>query len=450
MFDIRYSSMKYAVAALSLMSVTLSSATIANELSPGLTPVGAERAGNAEGTIPAWDGGLTEVPAGWSQGDPRVDPYASDDKLFTIDATNAGAYADKLSPGQMALLSNYPGYTMDVYPTRRSCALPARNYEQTRANLAGAATDEDGDVTSGFGGVLFPQPKTGWEAMLNHTTAYSGLGTRHMVTTAVSKTDGSNKVYRGEVQTYTPMYDPDIAGIADTSGFLRKFVYVSKEPAKSAGSAGLVHEFFNRSRSSWVYLPGLRRVKMAPSIAYDNPASGQDGLRTFDQTGMFNGAGDRYNWELQGKQELYIPYNATRLRDQSLSVDDIVGEQFPPRNLTRYELHRVWKVQATLGEGVRNIFTRRDFYLDEDSWRIVQADLYDARGELWRVQESHIFAATELPACVGAAEFYYDLLARRYVADSLIIGDDESNYALGAEINGAQFTPAYLRRHGRR
>ena len=127
-----------------------------------------------------------------------------------------------------------------------------------------------------------------------------------------------------------------------------------------------------------------------------------------------------------------------------------MGPQYLPRDLARYELHRVWKVRATVREGVRNIIARRDFYIDEDSWNIVQADLYDVRGELWRVQEGHLYVATERPACVSAVGFYYDLLARRYVADGLIIGDDENDFTLGSEINGAQFTPGNLRRLGRR
>ena len=450
MFDLRKSSIRGAAGVLSLLLITMSSATLADGLGAGLTPIGAERAGNAAGTIPAWDGGLTEKPAGWQPGDPRSNPYASDEKLFTIDASNAANYADHLSPGQMALLTRYSGYTMDVYPTRRSCSFPDRIYEATSANVTAASLDENGGVVSGYGGVLFPVPETGWEAILNHRTAFHGVGSRNIITTAVTKSNGSHKIFRGEALGYNPMYDPAVASIAETGGFLGKFIYISKEPTISAGTAGLVHDFFNQTRRSWVYLPGLRRVKMAPTIAYDNPAAGQDGLRTFDQTGMFNGRGDRYDWSLQGKQELYIPYNAWDIRDQSLSVADIVGEKFLTRALARYELHRVWKVQATLTAGARNIFSRRDFYLDEDSWNIVQADLYDARGELWRVQESHLFVAAELPACVAAGEFYYDLLAQRYVADSLLIGSDAGDYTLGSEINGDHFTPAYLRRQGRR
>ena len=446
----KLTSLKKATACtLSLAMLTLGTPAFAG-LGENLTPIGAEKAGNREGTIPAWTGGLTQMPAGWSQGDPRPNPFADDARLFTIDAGNADQYSKQLTPGQLALINAYDGYRMDVYPSRRTCAYPQRIYDRTAANVDEAAMSADGALTAGYGGVLFPVPENGWEVMMNHRTAFRGVGNRQMITTVVKQSDGGNKIYRGETQSFVPMYAPGTQSFDDTNGYMSKFVYTAEFPVKSAGTMGLVHEFFNQTRESWAYLPGLRRVRKAPTIAYDNPAAGQDGLRTFDQTGMFNGDGDRYNWDLMGKQELYIGYNAWKFRDPALSIEDIVGEKYASRDLARYELHRVWKVQAMLKPSVRNIFTRRDFYIDEDSWNIVQADLYDARGELWRVQEAHMLVAAELPACVGAAGFYYDLEAQLYVADNLVIGNDESNYSLGVEIDGAHFTPAYLRRSGRR
>ena len=43
-------------------------------LGQDLTPSGAEKAGNADGTIPAWTGGLTEAPAGFVEGTPISTP----------------------------------------------------------------------------------------------------------------------------------------------------------------------------------------------------------------------------------------------------------------------------------------------------------------------------------------------------------------------------------------
>src|SRR5690606_15308678 len=67
-------------------------------------------------------------------------------------------------------------------------------------------------------------------------------------------------------------------------------------PARLAGQVLLVHETMNSSespRQAWVYNPGQRRVRRAPNVAYDNPGTASDGLRTNDMTDMFNGALDR-------------------------------------------------------------------------------------------------------------------------------------------------------------
>src|SRR5690606_21713718 len=90
----------------------------AARLGKDLTPVGAEKAGNKDGTIPAWTGGITRSPAGWKPGDPRVDPFKDDKPLFSIDASNVDKYKDKLSEGQQTLIRTLKGYRMDVYPTR--------------------------------------------------------------------------------------------------------------------------------------------------------------------------------------------------------------------------------------------------------------------------------------------------------------------------------------------
>ena len=156
--------MKSAATAMSLLvglcsTVAFAPVAFANELGASQTPVGAERAGNADGTIPSWEGGLTQVPDGWKPGDPRVDPFANEKALFTITAENVDQHADKLTPGQIALLKRYPGYTMPVYTSHRTCALPDRNYQQTIANLSGAVMNSDNQVEAGFGGVLFHNRK---------------------------------------------------------------------------------------------------------------------------------------------------------------------------------------------------------------------------------------------------------------------------------------------------
>jgi len=134
---------------------------------PELTPVGAERAGNKAGTIPEWTGGVTRPPAGWQPGQKRIDTFADDKVLFTIDAGNVDRHADKLTPGQVALIKSYEGYTMNVYPSRRSCAFPERDYEMAKQNARDASVDDECFLTGGLRSPVFPLPKTGCELIQN-------------------------------------------------------------------------------------------------------------------------------------------------------------------------------------------------------------------------------------------------------------------------------------------
>jgi len=82
-----------------------------------LTPLGGEKAGNADGTIPAWDGGLTQAPSGYTEGGYYVDPFSGDGIKFTITSGNMGEHADKLTEGHKALLKTYSdSFRMNVYP----------------------------------------------------------------------------------------------------------------------------------------------------------------------------------------------------------------------------------------------------------------------------------------------------------------------------------------------
>src|SRR5258708_5723174 len=122
----------------------LSSSDVA-KLGTTLTPLGAEKAGNAAGTIPAWDGGITKPVAGYKEGGNYPDPFPADKPLFTIDGQSADRYRDNLSPGQMAMLKKYPDYKMIVYPARRTAAFPHGHYNETKEGAANAKLSAGGD-----------------------------------------------------------------------------------------------------------------------------------------------------------------------------------------------------------------------------------------------------------------------------------------------------------------
>ena len=223
-------------------------------------------------------------------------------------------------------------------------------------------------------------------------------------------------------------------------------------PPAHAGELILAHWFFNEASDAWLYFPGQRRVRRAPTFSYDNPIPGYENLETVDQYPMYAGAMDRYDWKLVGKQEMYIPYNNFKWIDKSRKYKDVYVADFVNRDLVRYELHRVWKVEATVKQGMRHQFAKRVFYLDEDSWAIMAADLYDAQGKLWRVQESSIYPAYEIPACVGQEFMSYDLTVGRYVAENATQERPETDWLAGREgrIDPKKFSPDELRRVGER
>ncbi len=421
-------------------------------LGKDLTPVGAERAGNAEGTIPEWDGGLATIPPGldYKPGEHHPDPYAADKVLFTITGKNVDQYKDHLTVGQIALLKTYDDYKMNVYPTHRSAAYPQRIYDMTKKYATSAELAENGygvkDVAQGF---PFPFPKQGVEVIWNHVLRFRCVtGVRTFMQAAPTRGGDYTLVQLRE--WFLNLYSsPD----ATPENLNNRILYFKQEvmaPARLAGGVLLVHEALNQvveHRSAWLYNPGQRRVRRAPNVAYDNPGTAADGMRTSDNLDMFNGAVDRYNWKLVGKKEIYIPYNSYLLSSDKLTYKDILTPLHINQDYPRYELHRVWIVDATLKEGARHIYKRRVFYVDEDSWQIAVVDTYDNRDQLWRVSEGHAKQFYDLPAPWYSLEVHTDLQAGRYLAYGLS-NEVPNPYDFNIPLNEEDFTPAALRRSG--
>ena len=417
-----------------------------------LTPMGAERAGNAEGTIPAWTGGIEQPPAGYKEGERLVDPFADDKPLFTITAENYAEHQDKLSPGQIALLKRYPDtFRMPVYPTRRSARLPEAEFKLIKEGAVETDMLEGGNGLVNFkANVPFPIPEVGLHVIWNHITRYrSALGMERRYTQIPVQANGAFAPVLFEEKSLFANR------IKDNPYPNRLFVFMQKilAPARLEGDVLLVHENIDQvtePRAAWIYNAGQRRVRRAPNIAYDGPGTASDGLRTADDLDMYNGAPDRYDWELLGKREMYIPYNSYGLRKGELSYRDIIHKGHMNPEHLRYELHRVWVVDSKLKEGARHIYARRTYYVDEDSWQIGLIDHYDGRGELWKVKEGHPIIHYQASIPWLAAESLHDLISGRY----LVIGldNEEKGYQYDFEYLGTfeEFTPAALRRAGRR
>ena len=421
----------------------------AARLGADLTPLGAETAGNADGTIPAWNGGILTPPAGYKVGDHHPDPFAADKPLYTVTPSNLGQYESKLTAGSVSLLKAYADYKLIVYPTRRSANAPQRIYDATKANATtGTLANNGNSFENALTGIPFPLPASGLEVMWNHLARYRGVSASRHIAQAAPTRSGSYTLVQFEDEFLFNYARPDVTA-AQLENILVYYKQAVTAPARQAGTILLAHETLDQvkeKRSAWVYNTGQRRVRRAPDVAYDNPGTAADGMRTSDQFDMYNGAPDRYDWKLVGKREMIVPYNSYKLHSDSVKYADILKPLHLNQDLARYELHRVWIVEATLKPGASHIYKRRTFYVDEDSWQILAVDQYDSRDQMWRVSEAHCVNYYDAQVFWSTLEAHTDLIAGRY----LVVGLDNENamYDFSLKRTPADYTADALRRDG--
>ena len=429
----------------------LSSAEI-ERLGQDLTPLGGERMGNAGGSIPSWEGGLTDPPAGHTKGKHYKDPFPEDKVLFTITKQNMDQHKDKLTVGHRALLNTYSKtFKMNVYQTRRTAAAPKRIYEATRRIAATAELGDDGNGVKGaVVGIPFPIPKNGLQIIWNHILRWRGDAAMRTIAQAAPTRNGTYTLVKFEDQ-FNFQYSHENMTEKNLNNVIAFFRQKVVAPARLAGGILLVHETLDQNkehRRAWLYNPGQRRVRRAPNVAFDNPGTASDGQRTSDQFDMYNGSPERYSWTLIGKQEMFVPYNSYKLQSPKLKFRDILKPlHINPDNL-RYELHRVWVVDAKLKDGARHIYKRRTFYIDEDSWQILVVDQYDNRDVLWRVSEGFAMNYYDVPTLWTTMEVHTDLQSGRYLAIGL--DNEYQPYNFKVNFSPKDFTPSALRREGRR
>jgi hypothetical protein len=396
---------------LSSVSMAAVSEGEAAALKSSLTPMGAEKAGNKDGSIPAWTG-MTPTAVPNAEGR-RSDPFASEKPLYTITAKNMAQYADKLTEGSKALLQKYPDtYRIDVYKTHRTAIAPQQVYENTAKNATRAkiVDSSGGPIPSGaFGGVPFPIPKSGLEVMWNHQLRWRGeswfVGFNGYTTTP----DGKRVLVAETKNDYQmPYYAKD--GSAEKFGSEYWMVRsLNTGPAIRAGEAITGRENLNADKTSvWVYLTGQRRVRKLPNACCDTPTPFSAGIVSFDEVEGFTGRMDRFDWKIVGKQEKLIPYNSNRSMVPEKDSDFVGGFHLNPDNV-RWELHRVWVVEATVKDGQRHTSQKSRYYVDEDSWISVLGDRWDAKGQLARTQFVIPALMSDVPAQIGTSWGVYDL-----------------------------------------
>ena len=325
---------KHLVAALAAafagVSIAAVTADEAKQLGgPTLTTFGAEKAGNKEGTIPPYTGEGIKQPAGFGK-DPknpyaRPDPFADEKPLFSITAQNAAQYADKLD-GMAEIFKAYPNFRMDVYKTHRSVVLPKYVLDNTVKNATDCkGLDDDTRLDGCWGGLPFPIPKNGAQAMWNHLAAFRGhaLGGLFQLLRRGRQRHVLER-WRQPAVAQSPFYDPKATSPATGKTVYSQIRIDSDAPSRKAGEKLVIIDPLDSvgvGRRAYQYIPGQRRVKLAPDLAYDTPAPMAGGSATMDDAIAFLGALDRFEFKLVGKKEKFIMYNNFKLNDHANCSD---------------------------------------------------------------------------------------------------------------------------------
>ena len=421
-----------------------------DRLGKDLTPMGAEKAGDG-GDIPAWTGGLQTVPSNvnYKPGDHLANPFKDDPIKYTIDASNMAKYDDVLTPGYKALMKTYKDYKMNVYQTRRSCAYPDKVYEANKRNAAvGELVGGGSGVSKAIFGFPFPIPNNALEMIWNHTLRYRSFKVVRQFAAAPVTRSGDYTMQIVQDEAILAWSDPAAKSAEDLDNISIYYISNTIAPARSAGNVILVYDALNvekQPRQAWQYSPGTRRVRRAPNIAYDNPGTNSDGLSTSDSFDGYNGAPDRYDWTVLGKHKRVVPAND--YESELAPYKELIKPLHLNQDKIRYELHRVWEFEANLKPSTRHVYSRRVYHNDEDAWQISTAELYDGRGQLWRVQELQQLQRYNVPLCGSGAEIVYDLQAGRYLALALQNEEPPVNY-FADELDKSRYTPNAIRQMG--
>ncbi|MCM2459320.1 DUF1329 domain-containing protein [Pseudomonas sp. CG7] len=424
--------MKYTFAVLGVaLAITSGSAVAAvsteeaNQLGTTLTRFGANPSANADGSIPPYNPATAKItpPSSYKPGSARYpSPFEAEKPLFTITAQNMAQYAEKLDEGAKALLKRFPEtYKLNVYPTHRTAPYPAWVLDNTLRNATQAKliNDQGDGVENAYGGIPFPIPKKGLEILWNHLLAWQPTYEDQTAGYMVDSSGGVTTVGMNLGYFYTPYYNADKTALDGPN--YRMMLNKAIGPARRAGEAALSHypmNYAEQAQNNWSYSPGQRRVRLAPEFTYDTPAATYGGGIFWDEIFLFSGRPDKFDWKLVGKKELYIPYNAN---DIPLSKpDDILGKKHLNPERVRWELHRVWQVEAVLKPGQRHAYSKRIFSFDEDSWRMVSAVGYDQAGEVYRAGYSGLFQVYDGDNSFMFNPFWvYDLSKGQYLITPL-------------------------------
>lgn len=420
---------------------------MAATLGKDLTPVGAERAANTDGSIPAWhaDELSDQQHQEWMQ---RI---AAESPLYTITAENMMQYQQWLAPGLRKLFELHPdSFQIPVYQTHRTARQPEWTYQNIQRNINDARISESGDeLLAAWPGTPFPIPATPQEIMWNHQTRWKGLFiSLHLYENTVypnSLVDSLETI----IETYAEFYNRERTSPEISRRNIYYFSHILG-PARLAGGGLLIQDSLRpiqHPRQAWIYVTGERRMRRTPALGYDSPLFNSEGIRVADEIDIFNGPLDRYNWELIGKREMLIPYNNQKMRYNRCDDPQALTPFHLSPHAMRFEKHRVWVVEATLKPDARHIYKRRTFYIDEDTWSIVLVDIYDKDDDLWRFTMRFSAYYEEMPGMFSSLDTYHDLKDGAYFMQCS--AGEGTRFYSDSPPDG-YFTPANIRKRMKR
>ncbi|MCB1697337.1 MAG: DUF1329 domain-containing protein [Halioglobus sp.] len=431
-------------------------------LGKDLNPIGGIKAGSEDGLIPQWTGNVVGLPAGlkWDgPGTTNPDPWPQEQPLFVISADNLDPYRARLSPGQIAMFETYPDtFRMPVYPGHREFAYYPQFYQKVLYNAEHAHLVNDNEGITGFvGGAAFVVPSNGPETIwfTRTTGAFETMdGEYSDIAVFPNGTRSTRRSRFLQESPYASRSNPITAEyeypkLGEYAGYIMTYV---TEPARDKGLITSIFEpydYAKNAREVWRYLPGSRRVRRAPTVGFDTP-DGPGGLKTVDEVRGFNGSMERFDWELLGRQEIFVPYHNYRFDDPSLSYDELLTKFHANPDYMRYELKRVWVAQGTLKAGERHIYGKRRVYVDEDTGFAVITENYDGRGELWKVVLTNNIYDYGGQGYARRAQMYHDLRAGAYIAERLINDSAPMLYDVNPMKGPAYFSPSNVRKLGKR
>ena len=427
-----------------------------DKLGKSLTCTGGEKAGTASG-VPEFTGKWLGTPPGIDYkphvGQHPVDPYKDEKPLFTITAENLSQYAERLTDGQKALFAKYPKtYRMPVYPGHRDFRFPDFVCESAKKNAQNAVMAASGmGVENAVKGALpFPIPKTGLELAFNNLLPFRAFNENTIRDNANVLADGTVAWGRMYNRSLDLLDAPSEAG-KPLVGLMAQGMNVTILPERDKGTVSVNAEpvdFGKDKRLTWSYDPGTRRVRQVPEYGFDQPMGGTGGKMTIDQDRLFNGSPVRYNWKMVGKKEIYVPANSYKIHANTVKYADLLKPGHANPDFMRYELRRVWVLEATLKEGYRHVYGKRVLFIDEDTGQALVSDYFDARGQLWQHALINYYYAFDANTFHAGTSFYYDLNSGGYAAYNLFQERPIGPILNKGDLTPSMFTPEAARNAG--